>query len=332
MRRKKEFNRHTQHPAYLESYRSGNLEKVAGKAYAMLASCTLCPRRCKVNRLNNETGYCRIGLRARIFNFIAHHGEEPPVSGTRGSGTIFFSGCNMACAYCQNYEFSQSARGGETEAERIAQCMIELQDQGCHNINFVTPTHVMPQILKALLIAITKGLKIPLVYNTGGYELPQIIKLLDGIVDIYLVDMRYYDNAMSRTYSDAPKYPRYNQSTIIQMHKQVGVAKFDKAGIIRSGLIVRHLVLPEDICGTEGIMRFISEQVSKKTYISLMSQYLPCYKAKAIKELSRRITPSEYGRAQGIMERIGLGNGWTQEAYGLESLAGIHIKPILYDT
>jgi putative pyruvate formate lyase activating enzyme len=258
---------------------------------------------------------------------MPHHGEEPPISGTHGSGTIFFSYCNMACVYCQNYEFSQLGQGREVDSEELAKSMLELEKMGCHNINLVTPTHVMPQILKALELAINKGLKIPLVYNTGGYELAEIIKLLDGIVDIYLPDMRYADKVMALRYSNAKDYSEYNQKAVKEMQRQVGVAEIDAEGIIKRGLIIRHLVLPDNISGTDKIMKFISEEISKDTYISLMSQYCPYYKASQFKEISRRITSQEYEEAKQLMNKHGLYNGWIQESYGSERFAGIHIKP-----
>jgi putative pyruvate formate lyase activating enzyme len=206
------------------------LNKVIEKTFGLLESCCICPRKCKVNRLKGELGFCKTGLLPRVCSFMPHHGEEPPISGTKGSGTIFFSYCNMACVYCQNYEFSQIGQGREVDFEELAHFMLELQNLDCHNINLVTPTHVMPQILKALGIAIPKGLKIPLVYNTGGYELPEIIKHLSGIIDIYLPDMRYADSNMAIKYSSAPDYPRYNQESVKEMHRQVGVADIDKTG------------------------------------------------------------------------------------------------------
>jgi len=304
-----------------------NLKTSAEKAFDSLKSCCICPRKCKVNRLNNESGYCKTGIKAKVYSFLAHHGEEPPVSGVKGSGTIFFSNCNMSCVYCQNFEFSQLGQGKEVEPPELAQMMVDLQDLGCHNINFVTPTHVMPQILKSLEIAVTKGLKIPLVYNTSGYELLGVIKMLDGIMDIYLPDMRYADEEMAIRYSNAPLYPKYNQESIKEMHRQVGVADIDEDGVIKRGVIIRHLVLPENISGTEKTLKFISEEISKDTYISLMSQYNPYYKAPQIKELSRRIGLKEYEFAQEAFYKYGLHNGWVQESHGLDSLAGIHIKP-----
>jgi putative pyruvate formate lyase activating enzyme len=305
------------------------LKKIGEQAFQLLESCTICPRKCKVNRIKGKHGYCKTGLKPKVCSFIAHQGEEPPISGTRGSGTIFFSNCNMSCTYCQNYEFSQQGQGREVEFDELAQFMLDLQNSGCHNINFVTPTHIMPQILKSLEIALGKGLKIPLVYNTGGYELPEIIKLLDGIIEIYLPDMRYSSPEMSEIYSHAPDYPEYNRAAVKEMHRQAGVAKFDKEGIITSGIIIRHLVLPNGISGTKEIMRFISKELSTETYISLMSQYLPYYKAKELPDISRRLKESEYIEAQDIMHGYGLHNGWIQESYGLERFAGVNIKPSL---
>jgi putative pyruvate formate lyase activating enzyme len=315
------------YPSYLESYQNGNLEKIIQKAWDKLESCCICPRKCGVNRLKNEKGYCRTGLRPKVCSFMAHHGEEPPISGKAGSGTIFFSGCNMACVYCQNYEFSQQGEGREVDSSQLASFMLQLQKSGCHNINLVTPTHVMPQILKGLSLAIPGGLKIPLVYNTSGYELPEIIHLLEEIVDIYLADMRYADPDFSIKYSDARDYPKYNQEAVRQMHRQVGVAQIDNQGIIKKGVIIRHLVLPQRIAGTQEIMRFIARQISQETYISLMSQYNPYYQAQKFKEISRRVTAEEYLEAQATMNKLGLYNGWTQDSGGLERLAGVHIKP-----
>lgn len=316
------------YPVYLESYNNGRLKRIAEKTFKMLESCCICPRKCKVNRLNNKKGFCRIGLKPVVYSFMPHHGEEPPISGSRGSGAIFFSGCNMACIYCQNYEFSQLDKGREVEFEELANIILQLQEMGCHNINLVTPTHIMPHILKSLTIAIPKGLKIPIVYNTSGYELPQIIKLLDAVVDIYLPDMRYAENNMGLKYSSAPDYPEFNQASLQEMQRQVGIAKFDAEGVIKKGVIIRHLVLPNDISGTDRIMKFIAEKVSKDTYISLMSQYSPYYKANQFKDIARRISYQEYEYAKSVMHKYGLYNGWTQDEGGLEKFAGVNIKPV----
>jgi len=319
----------SEYPVYLESFHNGHLDKIIDKLFKELESCAICPRKCRVNRINGVQGFCKTGLRPRIYSYLAHQGEEPPLSGTRGSGTIFFSNCNMACVYCQNYEFSQSGAGREVGFEELAKFMLELQKTGCHNINLVTPTHILPQILKSLKIAITAGLKIPLVYNTGGYELPAIIKLLDGIIDVYLPDMRYADEKAAARFSAAPGYPEYNRQAIKEMYRQVGAAQMDANGIIRRGLIIRHLVLPNNAAGTEKILRFIAENLSRDTYISLMSQYLPYHKAEAFKEINRRLSLKEYAGAKEIMARYGLVNGWIQESLGLERFAGVNIKSIL---
>jgi len=315
-------------PIYLEAQHSGRLNQLIEETFRLLESCSICPHQCKVNRLKGKSGFCKTGLKPKVCSFLPHHGEEPPISGSRGSGTIFFSYCNMACVYCQNYEFSQMGSGEEAGFEELADYMLQLQDMGCHNINLVSPTHVMPQFLKALSIAIPKGLKIPIVYNTGGYELPEIIKLLDGIVDIYLPDMRYADNEMSVKYSSAPDYPKYNQEALKEMHRQVGIAKTDNEGIIKKGVIIRHLVLPDNIAGTDKIMKFIATELSKDTYISLMSQYFPCYKAAQHKEILRRISSEEYESAKAAMEKYGLSNGWLQDSHGLDRFAGTNIKPL----
>jgi len=262
-----------------------------------------------------------------VYSFMCHHGEEPPVSGERGSGTIFFTHCNMGCIYCQNYEFSQLGKGKKYGFEELAEVMLKLQEQGCHNINLVTPTHVLPQILKSLVIAIKKGLKIPLVYNTSGYELKGIIELLDGIIDIYLSDGRYGIESSALEFSHAPEYVKFNREALLEMHRQAGVAEFDENGIIKKGLIIRHLVLPNQASGTKEIMKFISEELSDETYISLMSQYLPYYKASKEQRINRRISHEEYEEAKKIMEDYRLFNGWIQESYGQERFAGVHIKP-----
>ena len=314
------------YPRYLVTHSNDTLKERIQQARALLHSCALCPRRCAIDRTQGKRGYCNTSDKAMVYSVMAHHGEEPPVSGTRGSGTIFFSHCTMRCLYCQNHTFSQQESGREISNLELATYMLTLQEQGCHNINLVTPTHYLAHILEALALAIPKGLHIPLVYNTSGYELPQTIELLNGIIDVYLPDMRYGREKEAIELSDAPGYPQYNQAAVTCMHAQVGIPEFDSQGIIRSGLIIRHLVLPHDAAGTETIMRFIAEQISTDTYISLMSQYTPYYQATAHPQLNRPISEQEYRHAQSIMENCGLANGWIQEAGGLEHFAGIHIK------
>ncbi|MDD5466061.1 MAG: radical SAM protein [Candidatus Omnitrophica bacterium] len=315
------------YPSYLNAYKSGRLKEITGQLFSSLVSCQICPRRCKVNRLDNKIGFCKTAQLPKIYSFMAHHGEEPPISGAKGSGTIFFSHCNLGCLYCQNYEFSQMGAGKEYTFEQLAAIMLELQGLGCHNINLVTPTHVLPQILKSLELAIPQGLKIPLVYNTSGYELAEIIKLLDGIVDVYLADSRYGDNLIAKELSQVCDYVEFNQGALKEMYKQAEPAEFADDGLIRRGLIIRHLVLPNQVCATEKIMKFIAEELSGDIYISLMSQYLPYHKASGNPKINRRLKAAEYEEAKQILERNHLLNGWIQESYGQERFAGVNIKP-----
>ena len=298
----------------IESVSQTELNRRIEAAYELLESCRVCPRECGGNRLKNDKlGFCRSGLDPMISSVSPHHGEEPPLSGTRGSGTIFFTNCNLRCVYCQNYPISQMGNGTERSPGELACQMVWLQEQGCHNLNLVTPTHFMPQILKALGIARERGFDLPIVYNTSGYESTEALRLLDGIVDIYLPDMRYSDDAAARKYSVAPHYPEINRAAVREMYRQVGNLMLDKHGIAKRGLIIRHLVLPQGLSGTEGIMKFLAEEISRDVYISLMSQYFPAFKANEFKELSRRITKDEYKDARRSMEKFGLENGWVQE-------------------
>jgi len=282
-------------------------------AYALLESCRVCPRECGVNRLKNEKGcFCRSGLNPIVSSVSPHHGEEPPLSGARGSGTIFFTNCNLKCVYCQNYPISQMGNGAERTVGELACQMLWLQEQGCHNLNLVTPTHFMPQILKALGIALERGFNLPIVYNTSGYESLEALQLLDGIVDIYLPDMRYSDNAVGLKYSSAPHYPEVNRAAIREMYRQVGNLVLDENGVAQRGLIIRHLVLPGGLSGTGGVMKFLAEEISKDVYISLMSQYFPAYRTQEFKKIDRRITSEEYEGAYQIMLKYGLESGWIQ--------------------
>ncbi|HUJ19811.1 MAG TPA: radical SAM protein [Nitrospirota bacterium] len=267
-----------------------------------------------MNRLKDDKlGFCRSGLKAVVSSASPHLGEEPPLSGAKGSGTIFFANCNLRCVYCQNYPISQLGTGTERTPGEISCQMTWLQEQGCHNLNLVTPTHFMPQILKALGIARERGFDLPIVYNTSGYDSVESLKLLDGIVDIYLPDMRYSDEAVARRYSAASQYPEVNRAAVREMYRQVGNLVVDETGLAKRGLIIRHLVLPGGLSGTESVMKFLAEEISKDVHISLMSQYFPAYKATQIKELSRRITAGEYEEARQIMDKYGLENGWVQE-------------------
>ncbi|MEK6564620.1 MAG: radical SAM protein [Candidatus Omnitrophota bacterium] len=313
-------------PSYLKAYQEGSLREKSEILRKRLGSCDICPRLCKVNRLNNQPGFCKTGKKAKVYSYFAHHGEEPGISGEKGSGTIFFTHCNLKCVYCQNYEFSQTDKGREVSPEELASFMLELQQEGCHNINFVTPTHNIPQILKALCLAIEKGLKIPLVYNSSGYDSVETLRLLEGIFDIYLPDARYADNQSALRLSQAKDYWEINQQALKEMRRQAGIAQFDPDEIIEKGLIIRHLVLPNKLSGTEEIMAFIARELGPDTHISLMSQYFPCHKAKDYPELTRRISKEEYQEAMDIMHSRGLHNGWVQDEQGLDRFAGVNIK------
>lgn len=297
-------------PAYLKLHMSGELKKRAEQLWSILENCKLCPRECGVNRLKGMKGFCRApGSKLVIAAFHAHFGEERPLVGFGGSGTIFFSHCNLRCVFCQNWEISHLGRGAEKSIEHLAEMMIELQKVGCHNINLVTPTHYSPHILKALDIAARKGLRLPIVYNTSGWERIEILKILDGIVDIYLPDFKYWDNEMAKKYSSgAEDYPDKTKEAILEMNRQVGVAKTDKKGIMKRGLMIRHLVMPNNIAGSEKIMEWIAENLPKDTYVNIMAQYHPQYKAYDYPELSRRITRAEYKKVVEKAQKLGLTN------------------------
>jgi len=278
----------------------------------LLSNCSVCPRRCGVNRMKGEVGFCRSGFLPKVASYNLHFGEEPPISGSRGSGTIFFSNCNMRCVYCQNYPISQFGVGNEVEIAELADMMLSLQSRGAHNINLVTPTHFVPQILEAVGIAKKSGLSIPIVYNTSGYESVETLHLLDGVVDIYLVDMRYSDNENALRYSSCPDYVEVNRQAVLEMHRQVGDLLLDKDGVAKKGVIVRLLVLPNGISGTEDNLRFLLENVGNAVYISLMSQYFPAYRSREFPLLSRRISAEEYTRVVELLEALGFENGWVQ--------------------
>lgn len=294
-----------------------------------LTRCAICPRRCGVNRSSGRFGYCRAPAKAVVYSYSPHHGEEPPLSGTRGSGTIFFSHCNMKCVYCQNYYFSQLDNGEEITEEKLAEIMLYLQKAGCHNINLVSPTHFVPQIVMALELALEGGLDIPIVYNTGGYDLAETIKLLDGIIDIYMPDMRYSDDGMAKKYSDAQKYVEHNRICVRQMQRQVGDLVLDAKGIARKGLIIRLLVLPQEISGTAATLRFIGHEISQNAYLSLMSQYYPTFKSYNYSEIARPILAKEYQNIVDEAKALGLNNGWVQEVpAGMDpTFLGTNIKP-----
>ena len=284
-------------PSYLELFASGELAERVRLAHERLAGCSLCPRACGANRLAGERGSCHSGENAVVCSFHAHHGEETPLSGERGSGAIFFTWCSLRCQFCQNYEISQLGEGQEVDSEDLAVMMLSLQRAGCHNVNLVTPSHVVPQILSALEIAATHGLHLPLVYNSSGYDSVETLKLLDGIVDIYMPDMKYGDAEVGLRLSGIRDYPAINQAAVREMHRQVGDLAVDERGIAARGLLVRHLVLPNGLAGTAEVVRMLAEDVSRSTYINVMDQYRPCYQAQAHPEINRPITRQEYEEA-----------------------------------
>ncbi|MFZ6019882.1 MAG: radical SAM protein [Chloroflexota bacterium] len=293
-------------PAYLRLLESGKAQQRIDEAYAHLQACDVCPLRCGVNRLEGELGVCKTGVKAQVSSFGAHLGEEEPLRGWAGSGTIFFARCNLRCVFCQNFEISQVGRGREVEPEELAEIMLRLQEAGCHNINLVSPTHVVPQIIAAVLIAVQAGLRLPLVYNSGGYDSLEMLALLDGIVDIYMPDMKYGDDDTARRYSKVPRYVEVNQAAVREMQRQVGDLQLDEQGIARRGLLVRHLVLPNQLAGTEKVLQFLAEEISKSVYLNLMDQYHPAYQAGNYEELNRPITTQEYQQALAAARRWGL--------------------------
>jgi putative pyruvate formate lyase activating enzyme len=293
-------------PAYLKLLRSGELAERARRAREHLERCDLCARGCHVNRLLSTKGaVCSTGERATVYSSGPHHGEERPLSGWRGSGTIFFSWCSLACVFCQNWEISHRGEGREVTAEELADLMLGLQETGCHNINFVTPSHVVAQILSAVLIAAGKGLRLPLVWNSGGYDSLEALALLDGVIDIYLPDMKFADSEVARKYLGVRDYAEVNRQVVKEMHRQVGDLVLD-AGIARCGLLVRHLVLPENLAGTDRILTFLASEISPDTYVNLMDQYRPCYRADEFPPLDRRPTPAEMATARSVARELGL--------------------------
>jgi len=279
---------------------------------ALLEKCSVCPRNCNVNRLKNEIGFCKIGRNPKISAYNLHFGEEPPISGIRGSGTIFFTGCNLRCVFCQNYPISQRCHGNEITVEKLADIMMALQNQNAHNINLVTPTHVVPQIIEVILLAKNKGLKIPIVYNSGGYEKVETLKLLKGIIDIYMPDAKYSDDKMAEKYSDAKNYWKINKLALKEMHRQVGDLKL-KNEIATKGLLIRHLVLPDNIAGSKKGFEFIAKEISPRTHISIMAQYHPANRTDDFPELQRKITDKEYQQVLNWADEFRLTYGWRQE-------------------
>ena len=293
-------------PGYINLYKTGKLHERIEKARQLLMECKICPRRCKANRLENKMGVCKTGMLPRVSSYNPHFGEEAPLVGTHGSGTMFITSCNLGCVFCQNYEISHLGEGHEVSLERFAQMMIELQNMGCHNINFVTPTHVVPQILEALPIAIGEGLKIPLVYNTGGYDLVETLQLLDGVFDIYMPDFKFADEEVAAKLCKASDYPRVVMEAIKEMHKQVGDLVIDNRGIAEKGLIVRHLIMPNGLAGTRKVMQFLAQNISSHTYVNIMDQYHPCGLAHKYPEINRSISIGEFEDALQIAREEGI--------------------------
>ena len=301
-------------PGYVALYRSGELERRAGALEVRLGSCDICPRECGVNRREGELGFCQSGHRPIVSTVCAHHGEEPAISGKQGSGTIFFGHCNMRCVYCQNYQISQDYKQSrEIEPYALAEHTLFLQDElGCHNINLVSPSHFVPQIVRAVLAAVPMGLRLPLVYNTSSYDSLKSLGELDGIVSIYLADLRYASNTSAEMFSQASGYVERARAAIKEMYRQVGNLVVDEKGIAQKGLIVRLLILPNRLAGTQDSLAWLAREVSPQVTVSIMSQYYPAHKAPRIPLLSRTITLEEYDEVVKLLEKLGIENGWLQ--------------------
>ena len=293
-------------PCYMKCYRDGELTERVEKALLLMESCGLCPRACGVNRLEEERGFCDTGRKARVASYNAHFGEEAPLVGRYGSGTIFVSSCNLLCSFCQNYEISHLKEGVEVEPQQMAAMMLQLASAGCHNINFVTPTHVIPQILEALVHAVEGGLRIPLVYNSSGYDRRETLELLDGIFDIYMPDFKFWDVRWSERYCRAPDYREVAVEAIQEMHRQVGDLVVDDRGVALRGLLVRHLVMPNHVADTEKIVAFLAEKISPNTYVNVMDQYRPCGEGHKDEFINRRLTAEEFRDAMDAARKVGL--------------------------
>ncbi len=300
-------------PGYLALYRSGELAARAKAAWAILAHCDLCPHQCGVDRLAGERGICRMGELPKVSSWNLHAWEEPPISGTRGSGTIFFSGCTGRCRFCQNYPISQLGYGQVVRIDRLATMMLELQRKGAHNINLVTPTHFMPAILASLPAAIHSGLRLPLVYNTSGYERAEMLRLLAGVVEVWLPDAKYADDDVAQRLSGFKDYVEHNQATLRELYRQVGAdLVLDEHGVARRGLIVRHMVLPGDLASTSRVLSWIADHLSPSIHVSLMDQYFPAHRAVGDAVLGRKISFEEYEAALEAFDQARLERGWWQ--------------------
>jgi len=295
-------------PAYLKLWESGELSRRVKLGLEKLTACTLCPRNCHVHRIEDDTKVCKTGRYAVVSSYFAHFGEERCLRGSRGSGTIFFSSCNLRCVFCQNYGISWQGEGRATKPDELAEMMLHLQDKGCHNINFVTPAHVVPQILEALLPAVERGLRLPLVYNTSTYDSADSLALMNGIVDIYMPDFKFWDPDQARRYAKAPDYPDTARQVIKEMHRQVGPLVMDEHGLAMRGLLVRHLVMPGSVACTPEIMQWIARELGAETYVNLMAQYHPACRVSETEypEIDRCITGSEFRQALDAFYAAGL--------------------------
>jgi putative pyruvate formate lyase activating enzyme len=299
-------------PGYMALCDYGDIHARIAALREMYSECRLCPHECGVDRASGQRGVCRSGTAPVVASWNVHHGEEPPISGTRGSGTIFFSNCTGQCLFCQNYPISQLGAGTEVSDERLGEMMLELQNRGCHNINFVTPTHFAPSVVAAIAIAAEKGLRIPIVYNTSGYERAEVIRLLDGVVDIYLPDAKYADDSVAASLSGFRGYAAANRAAIREMYAQTGPLRME-GKLAARGVIIRHLILPQGLAGTREVLRFIADEISPDVHVSLMDQYFPAHHALNHKNLSRRVTEEEYQDALDAFDDSGLHNGWIQD-------------------
>jgi putative pyruvate formate lyase activating enzyme len=304
-------------PGYIALYHSGELERRAQALEARLASCDICPRECRVNRLQDEPAYCHSGRLPVVSAVCAHHGEEPAISGSRGSGTIFFGNCNMRCVYCQNYQISQDWRqqkSKEMDCHTLAEKMLYLQNElGCHNINFVSPSHFVPQLVRAVVEAVPMGLRVPLLYNTSGYDSVASLKELDGIISVYMPDLRYASDKWATKFSQAPDYVARAHEAIKEMYRQVGDLVIDESGVAQKGLIVRHLILPNGLAGSEESLTWLVRELSPTVTVSIMSQYMPMHRARRIPLLSRQISVEEYNAVLRLLDELRMENGWVQE-------------------
>ncbi|MCX6004888.1 MAG: radical SAM protein [Chloroflexi bacterium] len=309
-------------PSYIATYESGELEKRVNQLNSRLLNCDICPRECRINRRESNKGFCRSGHLATVSSYCDHHGEEPALSGTRGSGTIFFSRCNLRCVYCQNHQISQGNdySAQEMDSHQLSRIMLHLQDNlGCHNINLVSPTHFTPQIVEAVYNAVSDGLRIPLVYNTNAYDSVSTLKMLDGVIDIYLPDIKYSADKWASRFSHSKGYVATSREAIQEMYRQVGNLATDKSGVAQRGLIVRHLILPNNIAGSLQSLRWLAGNVSRDLTLSVMAQYYPCHNAVHEPLLSRKITLKEYSQVVSCLEELGLENGWLQEMDAAEN-------------